>query len=144
MKNCFEIVIIMVLGFVGCSYEAPQQLKKEPVKIEVTAKEAEAIIVALEKERPHVPLERAVMAIRFSEQLFGTQFHPEADAQGMSMYLQREDKKQTVIQNHGLPKWTSMIEHLNDPDKINLTNKQVLPNFLIQSIKEILNPFSLS
>jgi hypothetical protein len=76
--------------------------------------------------------------------MVGTQFHPEADAQGMSMYLQREDKKQVVIQNHGLPKWTSMIEHLNDPDKINLTNKQVLPNFLMQSIKEILNPFSLS
>jgi hypothetical protein len=76
--------------------------------------------------------------------MVGTQFHPEADAQGMSMYLQREDKKQVVIQNHGLPKWTSMIEHLNDPDKINLTNKQVLPNFLMQSIEEIRNPFSLS
>ena len=101
-------------------------------------------ILCIEKERPHIPLERAVMAIRFNPYMVGTQFHPEADAQGMSMYLQREDKKQTVIQNHGLPKWTSMIEHLNDPDKINLTNKQVLPNFLIQSIKEILNPFSLS
>jgi len=55
MKNCFEIVIIMVLGFVGCSYEAPQQLKKEPVKIEVTAKEAEAIIVALEKDMVLIP-----------------------------------------------------------------------------------------
>ena len=101
-------------------------------------------ILCIEKERPHVPLERAVMAIRFNPYMIGTQFHPEADAQGMSMYLQREDKKQVVIQNHGLPKWTSMIEHLNDPDKINLTNKQVLPNFLMQSIKEILNPFSLS
>jgi len=84
------------------------------------------------------------MAIRFNPYMVGTQFHPEADAQGMSMYLQREDKKQVVIQNHGLPKWTSMIEHLNDPDKINLTNKQVLPNFLMQSIEEIQNPFSLS
>ena len=101
-------------------------------------------ILCIEKERPHVPLERAVMAIRFNPYMVGTQFHPEADAQGMSMYLQREDKKQVVIQNHGLPKWSSMIEHLNDPDKINLTNKQVLPNFLMQSIEEILNPFSLS
>ena len=101
-------------------------------------------ILCIEKERPHVPLERAVMAIRFNPYMVGTQFHPEADAQGMSMYLQREDKKQVVIHNHGLPKWTSMIEHLNDPDKINLTNKQVLPNFLMQSIEEIRNPFSLS
>jgi len=50
MKNRLEIVIIMVLGLVGCSKVDPQQLKKQPVKIEVTAKEAEAIIAALEKE----------------------------------------------------------------------------------------------
>ena len=101
-------------------------------------------ILCIEKERPHVPLERAVMAIRFNPYVVGTQFHPEADAQGMSMYLQREDKKQTVIQNHGIEKWSSMIEHLNDPDKINLTNKYILPNFLKQSIASILTPFSLS
>ncbi|MEN9372207.1 MAG: hypothetical protein RLZZ64_1282, partial [Bacteroidota bacterium] len=95
-------------------------------------------------ERPHVPLERAVMAIRFNPYIVGTQFHPEADAQGMSMYLQREDKKQTVIQNHGIEKWSSMIEHLNDPDKISLTNRFVLPNFLKQSIAALQNPFSLS
>lgn len=101
-------------------------------------------ILCIEKERPHVPLERAVMAIRFNPYMVGTQFHPEADAQGMSMYLRREDKKQTVIQNHGLAKWSSMIEHLNDPDKISLTNKYVLPNFLNQSIASLTNPFSLS
>jgi len=101
-------------------------------------------ILCIEKERPHIPLERAVMAIRFNPYIVGTQFHPEADAQGMSMYLQREDKKQTVIQNHGIEKWNSMIEHLNDPDKISLTNRFVLPNFLKQSIAALQNPFSLS
>ncbi|HEY6901696.1 MAG TPA: GMP synthase, partial [Puia sp.] len=50
-------------------------------------------VLAIEKERPHVPLERAIMAIRFSENMIGTQFHPEADAAGMSMYLQRDDRK---------------------------------------------------
>lgn len=101
-------------------------------------------VLCIEKERPHIDLERAVMAIRFNPYMVGTQFHPEADAQGMSMYLQREDKKQTVIENHGLIKWTSMLDHLNDPDKISLTNKNVLPNFLMHSIKEISNPFCLS
>lgn len=91
-------------------------------------------ILCIEKERPHVPLERAVMAIRFNPYMVGTQFHPEADAQGMSMYLQREDKKNTVIENHGFAKWSSMLEHLNDPDKIQLTNKTVLPNFIAQAI----------
>ena len=41
MKNFIGIVIIMVLGLVGCSKVDPQQSKKQPVKIEVTAKEAE-------------------------------------------------------------------------------------------------------
>lgn len=93
-----------------------------------------ARILAIEKERPHVPFERAMMAIRFNDYMVGTQFHPEADAIGMSMYLQREDKKQTVISSYGLEKWESMIAHLNDPDKILWTYSHVLPNFLLQAI----------
>ncbi len=89
-----------------------------------------AKILCIEKERTHVPYERAIMAIRFSDYFIGTQFHPEADAIGMSMYLQTEEKKKTVIENHGLEKWKSMIGHLNDPDKILWTNAHILPNFL--------------
>ena len=94
-------------------------------------------ILAIEKERPHVPLERAMMAFRFNDYMVGTQFHPEADAIGMSMYLQRADKKETVIKSHGFKKWQSMIEHLNDPDKILYTYSQVLPNFLNHAIGQL-------
>ena len=96
-----------------------------------------ATLLAIEKERPHIPLERAIMAIRFNEHMIGTQFHPEADASGMSMYLQRDDKKETVIQNHGFEKWQSMIEQLNDPDKILYTYSHVIPNFLRQSVENL-------
>ncbi|WP_046369194.1 type 1 glutamine amidotransferase [Flavihumibacter petaseus] len=96
-----------------------------------------AKILAIEKDRPHVPLERAMMAIRFNPYMIGTQFHPEADATGMSMYLQREDKKETVINSHGLEKWKSMIEHLDDPDKIRWTYQQVLPNFISSSLAQL-------
>ena len=91
-------------------------------------------ILAIEKDRPHVPLERAVMAVRFNEYMIGTQFHPEADAIGMSMYLQTAEKKKTVIDNHGYAKWESMIEHLSDPDKIMFTYAHILPNFLCTAI----------
>ena len=94
-------------------------------------------ILCIEKDRPHVPLERAVMAIRFNKYMIGTQFHPEADAEGMTMYLQREDKKQTVISGYGEAKWKSMIEHLNDPDKILWTYSHVLPNFLNLAIGQL-------
>jgi homoserine O-succinyltransferase len=94
-------------------------------------------LLAIEKNRPHVPYERAIMAVRFNDHFFGTQFHPEADAVGMSMYLQREDKKQTVIENHGEPKWQSMVEQLQDPGKIMWTYKHVLPNFLNLAMEEL-------
>jgi GMP synthase-like glutamine amidotransferase len=96
-----------------------------------------ARILAIEKERPHVPYERAIMAIRFNEYFIGTQFHPEADATGMSLYLQREDKKKTVIENHGEEKWSDMIQQLNDPDKIMWTNSHILPNFLNIALGEL-------
>ncbi len=96
-----------------------------------------AQVLAIEKDRPHVPYERAIMAIRFNDHFIGTQFHPEADATGMSMHLQKEDKKKIVIENHGEAKWKSMIEHLNDPDKIMLTYKHILPNFLNLAIGEL-------
>lgn len=96
-----------------------------------------ASILAIEKERPHVNLERAVMAVRFNEYMIGTQFHPEADAVGMSMYLQTEEKKKTVIENYGESKWKSMIEHLNDPDKIMRTYAHILPNFLNNAIEQV-------
>ncbi|MFN4284631.1 MAG: type 1 glutamine amidotransferase [Lacibacter sp.] len=97
-----------------------------------------AQILCIEKYRPHVPLERAIMAIRFNAYMIGTQFHPEADAIGMSMYLQRADKKQTIIENHGYEKWKSMIEHLEDPDKILWTYTHILPNFLQHAANQVL------
>lgn len=93
-------------------------------------KETGSKILCIEKERPHVPLERAVMGIQFNEYFIGTQFHPEADAEGMKRHLQSEEKKKTVIENHGLAKWESMIERLNDPDKIVWTHDHIIPNFL--------------
>ncbi|MBY0478215.1 MAG: GMP synthase [Chitinophagaceae bacterium] len=92
-----------------------------------------AKLLCIEKDRPHVALERAIMAVRFNEFMIGTQFHPEADAIGMSMYLQTEEKKKTVIDNHGFEKWKSMIEHLEDPDKILYTYSHILPNFLYRA-----------
>lgn len=89
-----------------------------------------AKILAIEKERPHVAFERAIMAVRFNDYFIGTQFHPEADAVGMQIHLQKPDKKATVIANHGEAKWSSMIEHLQDPDKILYTYGKVIPNFL--------------
>jgi homoserine O-succinyltransferase len=95
-----------------------------------------ARLLCIEKSRPHVPYERAIMGIRFNDYMIGTQFHPEADASGMSLHLQTEEKRKTVIESHGEDKLISMLQHLNDPDKIMWTHKHILPNFLNQAIEQ--------
>ena len=91
-------------------------------------------LLCIEKYRPYIDLERAVMAIRFDEAFVGMQFHPEADAVGMRMYLLREDKKELVIEKHGEKKYWEMLDHLNDPDKIMLTYSTVVPRFLMTAL----------
>ncbi len=94
-------------------------------------------ILAIEKARPHVPLERAIMSIRFNDFMVGTQFHPEADAIGMSLHLQTPERKKIVVENHGEEKWLSMIEQLSDPDKITHTYAHILPNFLNDAVNKM-------
>lgn len=96
-----------------------------------------AQILAIEKERPHVALERCLMAIRFSPQIIGTQFHPEADPIGMKMYLLQEDKRKAIITNHGEDKYWDMLNSLADPGRITLTQSVILPNFLTQAIQTL-------
>ncbi len=103
-----------------------QILKPDLNKIEKTG----AKILCIEKIRPHVRYERALMGIRFNEFMIGLQFHPEADAEGMKMYFQREDKKALVIKKHGEKKYRDMLEHLDDPDKILETYRTIIPTFL--------------
>lgn len=101
-------------------------------------KELGVKLLRMEKERPLVNLERAIMAIRFSEEVFGTQFHPEADAIGMLKLLSSEEKKKAVIKTHGLEKYNDMIAKLDDPDKILLTESIIIPKFLKDAAESIL------
>lgn len=107
-----------------------QAVSPDPVSLEKMG----AKVLAIEKNRPHVDLERCVMAIRFTNEIIGTQFHPEADAVGMKMYLMQEEKKKMIIENHGEEKYNDMLNSLEDPNRISLTQRIVLPNFLNAAI----------
>lgn len=97
-------------------------------------------IMALEKFRPHINLERAVMAIRFSEEIFGTQFHPEANPEGMLENLKDEENKIAMIENYGIEKYLETLDRMDDEDKIKLTQAQILPRFLEDAKQKILQP----
>ncbi|KMQ59038.1 GMP synthase [Chryseobacterium sp. BLS98] len=95
-------------------------------------------IMAIEKFRPHINLERAVMAVRFSDEIFGTQFHPEADPKGMIENLKDEKNKEAMIENFGMEKYLETVDRIDDEDKIILTRSQILPRFLQSAKKNIL------
>lgn len=93
-----------------------------------------AAILCLEKIRPHVPLERAVMAVRFSPEIVGTQFHPEADNEGMLRYFLTDEKRNQIVTNFGQEKYDDTVAYLQDPDTIALTESVILPGFLRQAV----------
>lgn len=96
-----------------------------------------AKILALEKIRLHVGLERAMMAVRFSEEFIGTQFHPEADPVGMLKRFRETDKMNHIIDTYGQDKYDSMIFDLHNPNKLVKTHDTVIPTFLRNAIAKI-------
>jgi len=96
-----------------------------------------AEILALEKIRPHVDFERAIMAVRISPEIVGVQFHPEAHPEGMRYHYQKEKIKQKVIEDHGEHKYEDILEKLEDPEKVALTQKEVLPTFFRTAIESL-------
>lgn len=96
-----------------------------------------AKIIALEKIRCHVEYERAIMAIRFSDEIVGTQFHPEADPVSFMAHLKKAEVREKIIASKGKAKFRTMLEHLVDENKIYKTNETLIPNFLEQSIRKI-------
>lgn len=99
-----------------------------------------ATVLCIEKERPHVPLARAVMAIRFSPEVLATQFHPEADGEGMYRYMLTDVRKAQVITAYGEEKYAEMMELLPRPDTIELTESIIVPTFLRLALEGLREP----
>lgn len=97
-----------------------------------------ASIIALEKIRDHVQYERAIMAIRFSDEFVGFQFHPEADPLSFFAHLKKKEAREKIIAMKGKAKYLKMIEHLVEEDKIYKTNETIIPTFLKNAINEVL------
>lgn len=121
--------------FTAADFRRFQVIQPDPERMEAMG----ATILAIEKERPHVNLERATMAIRWTPEIVGTQFHPEADADGMLEHFSRPDIKAEVIAEHGREKWLKLMADLTDRSKISHTHDCVIPGFLNRAIN-VLSP----
>lgn len=103
-------------------------------------KEHGATILSLEKIRTHVELERAIMAVRFSDEFVGTQFHPEAEPKSMEAFFALEENKKVVIDSFGEEKYNEMMDRMDDPEKIALTYQTILPKFIQNAIDKVQQP----
>lgn len=98
-----------------------------------------AKILSIETIRTHIEYERAIMAVRFSDEFVGTQFHPEADHVGMKIHFSKPEMKEKIIRNFDEEKYLSMMEQMDDPKKIHLTHQTILPRFITNALIELTN-----
>ncbi|MBC2709495.1 MAG: GMP synthase [Desulfosarcina sp.] len=89
-----------------------------------------AKILCMEKIRPHVPYERAVMAVRVSAEMVGTQFHPESDPASFQWHLHQPEKKNRIIEQWGMAKYRQMQELANNADTVARTQRIIIPGFI--------------
>jgi hypothetical protein len=78
-----------------------------------------------------------MMAVRISDEIAGTQFHPEADPASMMYHFSQPERKQHIIEKYNEEKYFEMISLLEKPDKVKLTRKTVLPNFLKVALEKL-------
>jgi homoserine O-succinyltransferase len=106
-------------------------------KLNMFAKKG-AKIISLEKIRDNVQYERAIMAVRFSNNFVGTQFHPEADPISFITTLKSKERREKIIAMKGKAKFRDMLEALLDEEKIYKTNETIIPNFLRIAINDVM------
>lgn len=94
-------------------------------------------VLAVERDRPHVPLERAAMMIRFTPEIVGSQFHPEGDDDSMRYYLDNPDRLEKMTEFAGDRKINKIKSHLGDSQKVNLTHQILIPAFLRHALKSL-------
>ncbi len=96
-----------------------------------------ARILCMEKIRPHVPYERAVMAVRISPEMVGTQFHPESDPASIRWQLEHPEKKKRILEKWGLAKYRQMQFLASDTDALVRTRKIILPGFIDHACRSL-------
>ena len=79
----------------------------------------------------------SIGAIRISDEIAGTQFHPEADPESMLYHFKQDDRKKQVVEKYGEKRYNEMIEILQRPNTIQKTRKTIIPSFLNNAIEEL-------
>ncbi|MGB4846418.1 MAG: GMP synthase [Saprospiraceae bacterium] len=120
--------------FYGADFRKYEVISPDENKL----KQLGAVITAIERTESDSIAEKALMAIRFSNEWFGTQFHPEAHPDGMLMYLRRRDKKEMILRTYGSNTYEEMMHNALHPDRLTVTRDHILPGFIHGAIDHIM------
>lgn len=99
--------------------------------------ELDAEILAIEHESRLPHSDPALMAFKLGDEMYGTQFHPEAYPEGMLSHFSDPSRREQIITDRGATVYEAMLIQLRDPLKLSLTYEMVLPQFLKSAIKAL-------
>jgi len=100
-------------------------------------KELGAKILSYEIVDDNEKAQPALAAVRISDEIVGTQFHPEADPDSMLYHFKQDERKKQVVDKYGEERYFEMIRILERPNTIKKTRKTVIPSFLNYAIEEL-------
>src|SRR5687767_13560324 len=121
--------------FYGADFRKYQVVKPSESRMN----ELGSVITAIEHNLPERNDEKALMAIRFSPEWFGTQFHPEAHPDGMIHYLRRQEKRDMILKQWGIHTYEEMMHNAIHPDRLANTRDHILPGFIKDAVDNILD-----
>ena len=105
-------------------------------------KELGAKILSYEIVDDNDKAQPALAAVRISDEIVGTQFHPEADPDSVLYHFKQDERKKQVVAKYGEERYFEMIRILERPDTIQKTRKSVIPSFLNYAIDELTSVLS--
>jgi hypothetical protein len=75
------------------------------------------------------------MAIKFSEKIYGVQFHPEAEVKELIINFNETANKENIINEFGIEKWQRIMDQLDENSPLHATYSNLIPNFLNKAIQ---------
>lgn len=94
-------------------------------------KHLDASILAYDELNQDLSIEKSLMAVRFSPEIIGVQFHPEADVKGMRAIISRESVQAEIAKVFGSTRLAEIKTLLDNPDTIEKMHQTMLPKFLM-------------
>lgn len=97
----------------------------------------DAELLSREFERVDPTQPKALMAIRLSDSMFATQYHPEADPDSMLVHFRQPERRKQVVDEYGEERYNHMIAQLDRPDTIRQTRSAILPRFIMDAVAAV-------